>query len=67
MISKRLNHTSFQAIPKTFCGGFEFKEVYKPDRERLLEFWRTFQDVMLRLYSTRLSTIAAVQVGLQAH
>lgn len=63
-------HPNTQAIilkssnPNIFSAGLDLLELYQPnnpDRERLATFWRSFQQVFIDLYSTRLSTIAAIQ------
>lgn len=46
--------------PKIFSGGLDIMEMYQPQPDRLLTFWRTFQEVWLKLYGSRLATIAAI-------
>ena len=50
--------------PNIFSAGLDLLELYQannPDREKLVTFWRSFQQVFIDLYSTRLATIAAIQ------
>ena len=37
--------------------------MYQPQPDRLQTFWRTFQEVWLKLYGSRLATIAAINVS----
>ncbi|XP_060068628.1 enoyl-CoA delta isomerase 1, mitochondrial-like [Ylistrum balloti] len=48
------------AVPKIFCAGLDILEMYQPDVERLQVFWRSLQDVWLRLYGSKMATIAAI-------
>lgn len=43
-----------------FCAGLDLNEVYRPDVERFKKFWRTFQDVWLKLYGSSFPTAAAI-------
>jgi len=45
---------------KVFCAGLDIMEMYQPQKDRLAEFWRTLQSVWISLYSSRLTTIAAI-------
>ncbi|XP_078347719.1 enoyl-CoA delta isomerase 1, mitochondrial-like isoform X2 [Oculina patagonica] len=49
-------------LPKVFSAGLDLvKEVYKPaDVKRLASFWSCFQEMWLRLYGSRLATMAAI-------
>lgn len=47
-------------VPKIFCAGLDILEMYQPDVERLQVFWRSLQDVWLRLYGSKMATIAAI-------
>ena len=48
---------------KIFSAGLDIStELYKPDHDRLPEFWRSFQQLFLDLYgSTKLTTIANIE------
>ena len=48
-----------------FSAGLDLvKEVYQPaDVKRLASFWSCFQGMWLRLYGSRLATMAAINVG----
>ncbi|XP_064643430.1 enoyl-CoA delta isomerase 1, mitochondrial-like [Lineus longissimus] len=48
------------AIPNFFSGGLDITEMYQPKRERLREFWRVFQGIWVKLYGSRLITMAAL-------
>jgi Delta3-Delta2-enoyl-CoA isomerase len=43
-----------------FSAGLELTELYQPDPVRLPEFWKSFQQLYLDLYGSRLSTIASI-------
>jgi len=45
---------------KAFSAGLDLNELVNPDKERLTAFWSSFQDLHIRLYSSPLVTIAAV-------
>ncbi|KAK2182608.1 hypothetical protein NP493_347g03076 [Ridgeia piscesae] len=47
-------------LPKIFSAGLDILEMYQPKPERLAEFWRTLQNMWMRLYGSRLVTIAAI-------
>jgi 3,2-trans-enoyl-CoA isomerase len=46
--------------PSTLSAGLDLNELYSPDPERLTKFWRSFQQVFLDLYGSRLATIGAI-------
>ena len=46
--------------PSTLCAGLDLNELYNPDPNRLASFWRSFQQVFLDLYGSRLATIGAI-------
>ncbi|XP_044183979.1 enoyl-CoA delta isomerase 1, mitochondrial-like [Acropora millepora] len=50
------------SLPKVFSAGLDLvKEVFKPaDERRLASFWQEFQGMWLRLYGSRLITMAAI-------
>ena len=56
----------FQSNNKVFCAGLDIMEMYKPQPDRLAEFWRTLQGVWLGLYGSRLATVAAINVSIWA-
>ncbi|XP_002132515.2 enoyl-CoA delta isomerase 1, mitochondrial [Drosophila pseudoobscura] len=45
---------------KVFSAGLDLKELYKPDQERLKEFWTIFQDLWLALHLCGIPTAAAI-------
>ncbi|KAJ7340270.1 hypothetical protein OS493_003002 [Desmophyllum pertusum] len=48
-------------LPKVYSAGLDLvKEIYKPDKKRLASFWTCFQRMWLRLYGSRLATMAAI-------
>ncbi|KAM7427803.1 hypothetical protein ABFA07_021127 [Porites harrisoni] len=49
-------------LPKVFSAGLDLvKEVYKPSSEKQLStFWQAFQEMWLRVYGSRLLTVAAI-------
>ncbi|OQR92980.1 3,2-trans-enoyl-CoA isomerase, mitochondrial precursor [Achlya hypogyna] len=47
--------------PKIFSAGLDITEMYQPKTKRLREFWRAFQNTYLRLYTTPLATVAAIE------
>jgi len=49
-------------LPKVFSAGLDLvKEVYNPaDQKRLATFWQAFQEMWLRVYGSRLLTMAAI-------
>ena len=53
---------NFQSKPKVFCAGLDIMELYKAEEGRLTDFWRTFQDVFIKLYGTRIPVVAAIEV-----
>ncbi|XP_067948537.1 enoyl-CoA delta isomerase 1, mitochondrial-like isoform X1 [Watersipora subatra] len=48
------------SLPKIFSAGLEITEMYQPDEARLREFWRSLQDVWLKLYGSPMVTMAAI-------
>jgi len=44
-----------------FSAGLDITELYRPDPNRLPEFWKSFQDLFIKLYGSRLATIAAIE------
>uniref|UniRef100_A0A1A9ZVU0 Enoyl-CoA delta isomerase 1, mitochondrial n=1 Tax=Glossina pallidipes TaxID=7398 RepID=A0A1A9ZVU0_GLOPL len=43
-----------------FSAGLDIMEMYKPDQERLKQFWNALQDVWLALYGSTVPTAAAI-------
>ena len=60
----KINSLFDQGLPKVFSAGLDLvKEVYKPSSEKQLStFWQAFQEMWLRVYGSRLLTVAAVNV-----
>eukprot|EP00128_Syssomonas_multiformis_P007125 Colp12_sorted_trinity150504_noHs@7428 len=48
-------------VPKIFSAGLDITEMYQPKDERIRAFWRSLQEAWLKLYNTRLATIAAIE------
>lgn len=48
------------SLPKIFSAGLDITEMYQPDIDRLQEFWRTLQDMWIKLYGMSKVTIAAI-------
>ena len=59
----RFTICALQGLPKIFSAGLDILEMYQPKPERLAEFWRTLQNMWMRLYGSRLVTIAAIAVS----
>jgi len=47
-------------LPGIFSAGLDILEMYQPKEERLREFWRALQNFFMKLYGSRLTTIAAI-------
>jgi len=43
-----------------FSAGLDIMEMYKPEQNRMREFWSTLQDVWLKLYGSPFPTAAAI-------
>ena len=54
---------SLQANNGIFSAGLDILEMYQPDKARLQQFWRSLQDVWIKLYGSRPVTIAAINVS----
>ncbi|XP_046856703.1 enoyl-CoA delta isomerase 1, mitochondrial-like [Xenia sp. Carnegie-2017] len=50
------------AISKIFSAGLDITEFLSGDEDRLREFWKSFQNIWIKLYGSTLATIAAVNV-----
>ncbi|KPI97247.1 Enoyl-CoA delta isomerase 1, mitochondrial [Papilio xuthus] len=48
------------AIPNIFSAGLDIKEFYKPDLQRLENFWSSVQDVFIKLLDLDFATAAAI-------
>ena len=48
------------SIPSVFSAGLDLNELHGVSEERLKEFWKHFQDLWLQLYSSKLTTVAAI-------
>lgn len=49
------------ANPSVFSAGLDIMEMHKPDNERLVNFWKSFQQLYFDLYGSRLACIAAME------
>lgn len=48
--------------PKVFSAGLDIiTELYKPNPQRLRQFWKSFQDLYLSMYTSKLAIIAALE------
>jgi len=45
----------------TFSAGLDLTELYNPSPTRLPKFWRSFQQLFIDLYGSRLATVAAIE------
>uniref|UniRef100_A0A1L8DZ86 Enoyl-CoA delta isomerase 1, mitochondrial n=1 Tax=Nyssomyia neivai TaxID=330878 RepID=A0A1L8DZ86_9DIPT len=48
------------ASDTVFSAGLDITEMYKPEQQRLREFWTTLQDVWLKLFGAAFPTAAAI-------
>ncbi|NXM72119.1 ECI1 isomerase, partial [Serilophus lunatus] len=48
------------AVPKIFSSGLDIMEMYGKSTEHYAEFWRAVQELWLRLYSSNMVTVAAI-------
>lgn len=48
------------SVPSTLSAGLDLNELYKPEPDRLTQFWTSFQQVFLDLYGSRLAVIGAI-------
>ncbi|CAH0729934.1 unnamed protein product, partial [Brenthis ino] len=56
--SKGLIITS--SSPSVFSAGLDIMEMYKPDLKRAEEFWRSLQDMFVKLFGSNFVTAAAI-------
>ncbi|XP_026180019.1 enoyl-CoA delta isomerase 1, mitochondrial isoform X2 [Mastacembelus armatus] len=48
------------SVPKVFSAGLDIMEMYGTTPERCGEFWKAVQEMWLKLYSSNMVTIAAI-------
>lgn len=53
---------SIQNQPKVFSAGLDIMEMYGKSPEHCGEFWKAVQEMWLKLYSSNMVTIAAINV-----
>lgn len=58
---------SIQRQPKVFSAGLDILEMYGKSPERCGEFWKAVQEMWLKLYSSNMVTIAAINVCVRHH
>ncbi|TDH68480.1 hypothetical protein CCR75_001415 [Bremia lactucae] len=46
---------------KVFSAGLDIMEMYRPQPSKIAKFWTSLQDLYLRLYTTRLAAVAAIE------
>ncbi|CAI5722250.1 hypothetical protein KXD40_004511 [Peronospora effusa] len=46
---------------KVFSAGLDIMEMYQPEPTKLTTFWTSLQDLYLRLYTTPLAAVAAIE------
>lgn len=51
-----------QGLPKVFSAGLDIMEMYGKSPEHCGEFWRAVQEIWLKLYSSHMVVIAAINV-----
>ncbi|EOA95045.1 3,2-trans-enoyl-CoA isomerase, mitochondrial, partial [Anas platyrhynchos] len=51
------------AVPKIFSSGLDITEMCGKSTEHYAEFWRAVQEMWLRLYSSNMVTVAAVNAN----
>lgn len=49
------------AVPHVFSAGLDINEMWNPEEDRLRQFWQSVQSLWLRLYSSPLATVAAIE------
>ncbi|KAG8286943.1 dodecenoyl-CoA isomerase [Homalodisca vitripennis] len=47
-------------MPTVFSAGLDIMEMYKPNQDRLKQFWVTLQQTWLKLYGSSFPTVAAM-------
>lgn len=53
---------TIQSQPRVFSAGLDILEMYRKSPERCGEFWRAVQEMWLKLYSSNMVIIAAINV-----
>lgn len=56
---------SIQSQPKVFSAGLDIMEMYGKSPEHCGEFWKAVQEMWLKLYSSNMVTIAAINVRIK--
>ncbi|XP_071796627.1 enoyl-CoA delta isomerase 1, mitochondrial-like [Asterias amurensis] len=65
-LEKLENNASYRGViltsanPGVFSAGLDITEMYQKSPEYTSAFWRSLQDFWMRLYSTNLATVAAI-------
>lgn len=49
-------------VKNIFSAGLDIGTMYQPDEPRLREFWRTLQEIWIKLYGSQMVTVAAISV-----
>ena len=49
------------AQPSVFSAGLDITELYRPQPERLNDFWSAVQEIWLKLSTSRVATVAAIE------
>ena len=47
-------------IPGVFSAGLDLNDLYQTSRTQLESFWKCIQDMWIQLYSSKLTTVAAI-------
>merc|ERR1711911_513829 len=55
------------ALPKIFSAGLDIREMYKPEEERLRNFWYSLQGLWLQLYGSKMATVALINVSFEKY
>lgn len=50
------------SLPNVFSAGLDITEIYNTDKKQLTDFWNTFQDTWLTLYSLNIPVASAINV-----
>ncbi|XP_077290674.1 enoyl-CoA delta isomerase 1, mitochondrial-like [Arctopsyche grandis] len=48
------------SLPTIFSGGLDIMEMYKPNEDRIKDFWSSLQDLWMKLFGSGFPTAAAV-------
>jgi 3,2-trans-enoyl-CoA isomerase len=49
------------SLPTVFSSGLDILEMYQPNADRIVQFWKSFQRLYYTLYGSRLACIAAIE------